>query len=173
MASKTYRSQHATFWPAGHLDQKEALHDLILRWQEDQYHNASMFKNHESSHSNSWVLLRAGDLTGGKQTEFVYETVVFTFSHFSLQSLKKKCCCVLFFYKKSHNHLPLGAEIPRKSRQTHSVIRGGAPTYSELLKYTDNHKDRHTSRIWNLQSPQISLVKIRVADSFVIKLQLL
>lgn len=51
------------------------------------------------------------------------------------------------------------------------MIKGGAARYSELLKCTDNLIDRHTDRIWNLQTPQISLVKIRMADSFVTKLQ--
>lgn len=51
------------------------------------------------------------------------------------------------------------------------MIKGGAATYSELLKCTNNLIDRHTDRIWNLQTPQISLEKIRIADSFVTKLQ--
>lgn len=110
---------------------------------------------------------KAGDFKGNKTTELAFETGI-TFSHFSLQSLKK----VFFLIKaKSHSHFPLGFETPRKSKQIHSMVRGGAATHSELLKCTNNLVDRHTDRIWNLQSPQILLVKIRVADSFVTKLQ--
>lgn len=59
--------------------------------------------------------------------------------------------------------MSVGAETPRKKTK---MIKGAAATYSEVLKCTDNLIDRHTDRIWNLQTPQISLVKIRMADSF-------
>jgi len=106
-------------WPFG-SEWSTAWSDTVVT--EDQYHNPSMFKNPESSHSNSWFLLRELEiLKGGKQTEFAFKAKVFAFSHFSL-------------------HLYIYLFIKNKNKQTKKNLNHSATCLREL-RYHENQTD--------------------------------